>query len=589
MTKRKTLTESTEKLVLKHFWRGLLKYKPEMLAAAAHPLGAVLIGVASPFLIGKILASLGTGGDATQYLPALALVSAAGVLMNRIGFTRVMALQAKIMYDFQSEGLRALLRRSIGFHNNRVSGKLVSDALDLPNAFGQFFMALSVQLIPFILVLVVGITVVLLNSLILGTALAAVVLLTIGWAYIYSVQTSKIRKERLRASKAVTSHLSDVIVNSPTVKAFSKEDNELSEHRRLGQELLQLRLRDWQKGAKLGNNRMVALLLFQIGLIILIIELVQRDPALLAVGIFTFAYTLNLINRLFELTNLARQLEEAVLQAIPMVEILHETPEIKDAPNAPELTVTKGLVQFNNVSFHYEESSSNQKIFEHFSLTVPAGGKVGLVGPSGGGKSTLTRLLLRFEDIESGEITIDGQNIAHVTQASLHSGIGYVPQEPLLFHRSVRENIAYGKPEVSDADILEAARKAYALDFIKKLPEGLGTIVGERGVKLSGGQRQRIAIARAILKDAPILLLDEATSALDSESEQLIQKALAELMKGRTTLVIAHRLSTIKHMDQIVVLDNGKILEQGPHEQLLLQGGLYAKLWSHQSGGFIEE
>jgi ATP-binding cassette subfamily B protein len=228
-------------------------------------------------------------------------------------------------------------------------------------------------------------------------------------------------------------------------------------------------------------------------------------------------------------------------------------------------------------------------VFDELNLHIQSGEKIGLVGPSGGGKSTLTRLMLRFDDVQAGSITIDGQNIADVTQASLRQNIAYVPQEPLLFHRTIGENISYGRPEAKQSEIAEAARKAKADEFITKLADGYKTVVGERGVKLSGGQRQRVAIARAILKDAPILILDEATSALDSESEVLIQQALWELMKGRTAIVIAHRLSTIQKMDRIIVLDDGKIVEEGTHKQLLAKKGLYAKLWSHQSGGFIEE
>jgi ATP-binding cassette subfamily B protein len=239
------------------------------------------------------------------------------------------------------------------------------------------------------------------------------------------------------------------------------------------------------------------------------------------------------------------------------------------------------------VTFAHDGSKEN--LFDNFSLHVKPGERIGLVGHSGSGKTTLSRLLLRFSDIKSGEILIDDQNIAEVTQESLRRSIAYVPQEPMLFHRSLRENIAYGKINASDEDILKAARQANAIEFIEKLPEGLDTMVGERGVKLSGGQRQRIAIARAILKDAPILLLDEATSALDSESEKLIQDALEKLMKGRTSIVIAHRLSTIAKLDRIIVLDNGTISEQGSHAHLLEQKGTYSKLWSHQSGGFIEE
>ncbi len=244
-------------------------------------------------------------------------------------------------------------------------------------------------------------------------------------------------------------------------------------------------------------------------------------------------------------------------------------------------------MQFDNVVFTHDEN--DRALFDGFTLTINPGERVGLVGRSGSGKTSLTRLLLRFSDVDNGKILIDNQDISTVTQDDLHTAIAYVAQEPMLFHRSLRANIAYSKPTASDDEIRHAAKQANALDFIDKLPKGLDTLVGERGVKLSGGQRQRIAIARAILKDAPILVLDEATSSLDSETEKLIQDALAKLMKGRTSIVIAHRLSTIAKLDRIVVLDEGRIAEQGSHTELLGQKGIYAKLWSHQSGGFIEE
>jgi ATP-binding cassette subfamily B protein len=272
-----------------------------------------------------------------------------------------------------------------------------------------------------------------------------------------------------------------------------------------------------------------------------------------------------------------------------MTEILQEDAEIVDQPNAQPLAIKTGAIDLQNVHFRYHDSQADQAVFSELNLHVAPGEKVGLVGPSGGGKSTLTRLLLRFEDIDDGQIAIDGQNIAAITQASLRQAISYVPQEPLLFHRSVRENITYGKDGATDTELFQAARAAHADAFINDLPEKYDTIVGERGVKLSGGQRQRVAIARAILKDAPILVLDEATSALDSESEVLIQDALWKLMESRTAIVIAHRLSTIQKMDRIIVLDNGRIVEQGTHKELLRHKGVYANLWAHQSGGFIEE
>jgi ATP-binding cassette subfamily B protein len=249
--------------------------------------------------------------------------------------------------------------------------------------------------------------------------------------------------------------------------------------------------------------------------------------------------------------------------------------------------ISKGEIILKDMTFTHPEN--NDALFHKTNLVIAPGEKIGLVGHSGSGKTSLTKLLLRFHDLDDGEILIDGQNIAHITQDDLRRSIAYVPQEPVLFHRTIRENIAYGRPDASDTEVHAAARKANAHEFIEKLPAGYDTLVGERGVKLSGGQRQRIVIARAVLKDAPILILDEATSALDSESEVLIQSALWELMKGRTAIVIAHRLSTIQKMDRIVVLQDGAIIEQGSHAELVKQSGTYAGLWAHQSGGFIEE
>ncbi len=259
--------------------------------------------------------------------------------------------------------------------------------------------------------------------------------------------------------------------------------------------------------------------------------------------------------------------------------------EIKDANNATELKTETGEVSWNDVVFDYGQN----RVFDNFNLNINSGQRVGLVGPSGAGKTTFVSLLLRQHDIQSGVIEIDGQNIAHVTQDSLREAMAVVPQEPLLFHRTIRENIAYGKSGASDDEIIEVAKKAQAHDFIAELPEGYDTLVGERGVKLSGGQKQRIAIARAMLKDAPILILDEATSALDSESEVEIQKALQALMEGKTVVAIAHRLSTLREMDRILVLENGQIVEDGSHEELTKAGGTYERLWKHQAGGFLQE
>jgi ATP-binding cassette subfamily B protein len=315
---------------------------------------------------------------------------------------------------------------------------------------------------------------------------------------------------------------------------------------------------------------------------------ISNDTSTIAKVFVTFSYFGAATQILWQFNRTYRNLENSISEAAQFTELLLQEPAIREVANPKNLRVTKGEVEFKNVHFDYDEGRGNP-LFKDLDLHIKPGEKIALVGHSGGGKTTITKLLLRFIDINGGELLIDGQNIANVKLVALRDAIAYVPQEPMMFHRTIRENIRYGKLNATNEQVISAAKKANAHEFIMSLPESYETMVGERGVKLSGGQRQRIAIARAIIKDAPILVLDEATSALDSESEKLIQDALWKLMQDRTAIVVAHRLSTIRKVDRIIVLDHGEIIEQGTHDQLLVHKGQYAKLWAHQSGGFIEE
>jgi ATP-binding cassette subfamily B protein len=314
------------------------------------------------------------------------------------------------------------------------------------------------------------------------------------------------------------------------------------------------------------------------------------NQGILTIGdvVLVQAYLIRIFDQLWDTGKNIRAIYEALADANEMTEMLLQPHEVQDAVNAKKLKVKEGKIQIQKVTFGYEEQQANgEEILKGFDLEIKAGERIALVGASGGGKSTIVKLLLRFFDIQDGSILIDGQNIAKVTQDSLRDNIGFVPQEPILFHRTLMDNIRYARPEASDEEVYKAAKVAHCHEFISHFPEGYQTYVGERGVKLSGGERQRVAIARAILKNAPILILDEATSSLDSESEMYIQDALSKLMKGKTTLVVAHRLSTIMQMDRILVINGGKVVEEGKHEELVkAKQGIYQKLWQIQAGGF---
>lgn len=580
------------KKVFRYMYRESFRESKLWLCLILLPLSALCIGTGIPFVISHILANLAQNTESFRWqvpIMQLVLLSTFAVIVNRIGFVILLTVQARTLERIENDQVENLLAKDGSFYADRMAGKIVSDSNGLTDAFIQFQDLLAINILPFILGLFVGIVIVSLNSLLLGAGLLVMSVSVVASALYSSKKRAPLRVLRHEALRDLRGHLADIITNSQTVKIFAREDEEKRTHSKLNAILTKRRIHEWKKVSYNGSNRIILILIMQTLFIVLVIFRVTKDPSLLSTGIFAFAFTITLSNRLFEISTMIRGFETSITDAAPMIDILEENAKIVDLPNASDLVVKSGAVEFKNVTFSYEEKSKQKTLFNNLNISVSPGEKIGLVGHSGGGKTTITKLLLRLVDIQQGQILIDTQDIAKMTQQSLRDNIAFVPQEPLLFHRTVRENISYGRPSATIDQIVETAKSAHADEFIKDLPNGYDTLVGERGVKLSGGQRQRVAIARAMLKNAPILLLDEATSALDSESEVLIQKALWKLMEGRTAVVIAHRLSTIQKMDRIIVLSNGKVTESGSHSELISKNGTYAELWAHQSGGFLED
>jgi len=576
------------------FLFGLWKISPRLSWSmiATQVVFAVLTTTIAPIFVSKLLVNIANGsatmtGSASLLMGYVVVLFLGDVVAIRLTIAMAFISESKMQAHVAARVLRHLSMKSLGYHANRMSGGTVSDAGKLNGSIERFWDTLIFTAVPIVTTIIA--VCIALSFILWQFALILALLSAIIIAVIIKSQTAiaPISRQVADRSSAMTAYFADVMSNIATVKAFAQEKTELHHYKKLVDTWRQANLKEMKSVLIITGSFGVMMTIMNLCAFATAILATQYHIASIGATYLVISYTLNVVAQLWSVASTTRAYIRIIGDAGPMISTLDEGVELQDPPHPIALKVRDGKVQFDNVIFTHDEN--DHALFDSFSLTINPGERVGLVGQSGSGKTSLTRLLLRFSDIDNGRILIDDQDISLMTQDDLHKAIAYVAQEPMLFHRSLRNNIAYGKPDATDDEIRHAALQANALDFIDKLPKGLDTLVGERGVKLSGGQRQRIAIARAILKDAPILVLDEATSALDSETEQLIQDALTKLMKGRTSIVIAHRLSTISKLDRIIVLDDGKIAEQGSHAELLKQHGVYAKLWSHQSGGFIEE
>jgi ATP-binding cassette subfamily B multidrug efflux pump len=486
---------------------------------------------------------------------------------------------------------RLMLAQSMSFYQDEFAGRVAAKAMQTALAVRDVLMIVT-DILVFVVIYFVTMFAVVgsFDAWLLGPFLAWVACYACALRY-FVPRLGKVAQAQADARSLMTGRITDAYTNIATVKLFSHARREASYAKQAMQEFIATAYRQGRfvTGIEIVNHALNMLLVMGTTGVALWLWMHGKVGVGAVAAATAMALRLNGISHwvMWEMANLF----ENVGTVQDGMNTLSRPHAIVDRPGAGELVVPHGEVVFEDVGFSY---GGKRAVIENFSLRIKPGEKIGLVGRSGAGKSTLVNLILRFHDIESGRLLIDGQEVGAVTQNSLRAHVGMVTQDTSLLHRSVRDNILYGRPDASDAEMIAAAARAEACDFIAGLTDpagrkGYDAHVGERGVKLSGGQRQRIAIARVMLKDAPILLLDEATSALDSEVEAAIQASLYRLMEGKTVIAIAHRLSTIAAMDRLVVLDKGRIVEEGDHRSLLARGGLYARLWAHQSGGFLGE
>lgn len=574
---------------LKLYWSQLRDHKKTFLIGLiAIPIGATIIDSILPYVLSQAIGELAKNGDGFVVLLWIAAgVGLAGALLNFVGFQSLMITESHLLRKLRQSAFTSLIQKDNAFFVDQKIGAMTSKYIDYVRSYIVIQDLFIIRTLGFILTVGSGLTILAFQSPLVAIIIASLIII-LGFEIRWSAKKrAPWRHERKTLVGEIHGDVADSLTNNLIVKSYAGEESEIKSLKKKTDRFTKVFQKDIGFLVGEGSIRVLLMVAVQVVSIVISAVLIADKQMELATAIFVLAYMQRIGSQIFTLSDIINGYDQAFLEAQPMTEMLLKSDTVTDKSEAKEFNNITPSIEFTNVKYSYPDGKVD--VINSISLKIDAGQKVGLVGHSGAGKSTIVNLLLRFNDVTNGSITISDTDIRDITQSSLRRNIAYVPQEPLLFHRTLRENIAYANDQATDEEVRKAAKQANALDFIESLPDGFNTLVGERGIKLSGGQRQRVAIARAILKDAPILILDEATSALDSASEKLIQASLEKLMTSRTSIVIAHRLSTIAKLDRIIVLDNGKIVEDGTHAELLKKKGVYAKLWSHQSGGFIEE
>ncbi len=576
--------------VLGFTWRHWRRHPWLAAGTAGAMIGATLADMAMPFFAGRLVDAVtqfAADRDAARYaaLAALAAMMALGavmIVMRYLSFRGIVRLTLRIMAAMAQEAFWRVQRFSTEWHANTFSGSIVRRITRGMWAMDLMDDTVLIALLPSAAVLV-GTTVMLglrwpVMGFVIAAGSAAYIALAAALSLAYVAPAARLSN---RQDTRIGATLADAVTCNVVVKAFGAENREDAGLTRVMAKWARRTRRNWLRGTGSSAAQLAALLVLRGAVILTVLVLCWNGEA--SPGDVAFVLTSYFVihGYLRDVGVHAANLQRAVNEMEELVALEAEPFGVRDRSGAPPIRITRGEVRFDRVTFRY--GARPQPLFRDLPLTIRAGERVGLVGHSGSGKTTFVKLVQRLYDVTDGRILIDGQDIAAVAQASLRAQIAIVPQEPVLFHRSLAENIAYARPDASQAEIERAAQMANAVDFIDRLPRRYATLVGERGVKLSGGERQRVALARAFLSGAPVLILDEATASLDSESEALIQEATGRLLEGRTAIVIAHRLATVRAMDRILVFDRGRVAEEGDHGRLLTRpDGIYRRLFERQ-------
>ncbi len=590
-------TASLTRRTLHYYWlvtRNHLGYFIALLVSTF--LFVALLSYGNPYVMSLIVDKVGTtqvGPDEVfstygPYIAALIAINVLGQAASKLQDYTMYKLEIAASYDLATMSFDALCNQSMSFHSNRFGGTLVSQTTKFMAAYDLLLETVTFPFLPVICSVVFTCAILAPRVPVYVAILMALLAIYACVSYIMYKRILALNEKAASAQNQLSGELSDSVANILAVKTSGRENYERELFDTANREVV---ARD-SKRMWSSLTRGIVTACITVVIMSVVSVFVAGGNAWYGITpgtlVMMFTYTYTVTNQFNFINNGLQRFNRAFGDASGMTATLDEPRLVDDAPGAPDMVVSRGEIDFRGIGFWYADGNARTEVFNGFDLHIPAGQRVGLVGLSGAGKTTLTKLLLRLSDIQDGHILIDDQDISACTQQSLRRSIAYVPQEALLFHRTIAENIAYGRPDATMEQIREAARQANALEFIERLPQGFDTVTGERGVKLSGGQRQRIAIARALLADCPVLVLDEATSALDSESEALVQQALSTLMEGRTCIVVAHRLSTVASLDRVVVLDHGKIVEDGTHAELVEAGGEYAHLWNRQTGAYLD-